>query len=408
VSDQVDVAVVGGGMAGATLARALRREGLSVALVERNAAPEPGATAGDPERVSAINAGSREILTDLGLWEAIAGAGAAPIETIEVTDGTRSGRTVLDRQEADESALGHVVPNRVIVMAAWERLRADDGVRLCPGTGVVDLHRGESVRLTLDTEGEHQTLDAAMVVGADGEHSAIRRSAGIDTWGWHHNRYGLVATVTAERDLDGWAFERFLPEGPLAFLPLGGRQASIVWTTGPGAAAELEAETDTAFLARLQERFGPALGRLEAVGRRASYPLELRVAKRFTAPRAALVGNAGHLVHPVGGQGFNLGLRDVHALAEEAGRARRQGWDPGHHQVLARYERRRRADTAGTVAFTEGLTRLFATGDPALAGLRQAGLRLMDRVAPLRRTLMNQAMGKAGGGLPGLLPRRGR
>ncbi|HKL78024.1 MAG TPA: FAD-dependent monooxygenase, partial [Gammaproteobacteria bacterium] len=128
--------------------------------------------------------------------------------------------------------------------------------------------------------------------------------------------------------------------------------------------------------------------------RRAAYPLELRVARRFTAARTALVGNAGHLVHPVGGQGFNLGLRDVAALAEEAGRARRRGWDAGQSGVLARYERRRRRDTAGIVAFTEGLTRLFANRDPALAGLRQAGLRAMERVAPLRHALMNRAMGR--------------
>ena len=394
MSEHVDVAVIGGGMAGATLAWALHQEGMAAALVERQPPPQGPAPAGDPERVSAINAGSRAILAGLGLWPAIAEAGAAPIETIEVTDDDRAGRTVLDRHEAGEPALGYVVPNRAIVAAAWERLAQAEGVALHAGTAVTELRRDAAVSLSLKGPAGPTTLTASLVVGADGEHSAVRRAAGIDTWGWHHNRYALVATVTAERDLAGWAFERFLPEGPLAFLPLGGNRASIVWTLGPQAAAEREREGDAAFLNRLQQRFGPALGRLTGVGRRATYPLELRVARRFTAARTALVGNAGHLVHPVGGQGFNLGLRDVAALAEEAGRAHRRGWDPGHREVLARYERRRRKDTARTIAFTEGLTRLFANRDPALAGLRQAGLRAMERVAPLRHALMNQAMGR--------------
>ncbi|MFP4560516.1 MAG: FAD-dependent oxidoreductase [Thiohalorhabdus sp.] len=394
MSEGVDVAVVGGGMAGATLAWALRQRGLEVALVEPGEPPEPGPEPA-PLRASAINAGSRAILEELGLWAGIVGQGGAPIERIEVTDGGRGGRAVLDRHEAGVEALGHVVPNRAVVAAAWQRLRQDGGVRLLQPGSVRGLERDAAgARLRVERDDGTEDLEARLVVGADGEHSRVRRAAGIGTHGWHHNRHALVAVVDCGRDLDGWAFERFLPEGPLAFLPLGGRRASIVWTLTPSAAAEVAALDDAALLARLRERFGPALGALEGVGERALFPLELRLAERFTAQRTALVANAAHLVHPVAGQGFNLGLRDLAALAEELGNARARGWDPGNPGVLQRYERRRRGDTARVVAFTEGLNRLFANEAAPLALGRQLGLRLLDRVGPLKRLLMDQALGR--------------
>ncbi|MFA9459318.1 UbiH/UbiF/VisC/COQ6 family ubiquinone biosynthesis hydroxylase [Thiohalorhabdus methylotrophus] len=400
MAEKVDVAVVGGGMAGATLAWALYRRGLEVALIEPGEPPEP-AYEEAPLRVSAINAGSRAILADLGLWEDIAAQGAAPIGTIEVTDGHRRGRTLLDCREAGVEALGHVVSNRAVVATAWERIRAEGGATLLQPARMESMERGpDRTRITVESGGERFTLEARLVVGADGEHSGVRRAAGIGTWGWHHNRHAVVAVVDCERDLAGHAFERFLPEGPLAFLPLGGGRASIVWTLTPSAAAEV-AELGTAdFLARLRARFGPALGALHDTGERAVFPLELRLAERFTGDRAALVANAGHLVHPVAGQGFNLGLRDVAALAEELGNARDRGWDPGNAAVLGRYERRRRMDTTRVVAFTEGLNRLFGNEAMPLAVARRLGLAGLDRIGPLKRMLMNQAMGRNPGRLP--------
>lgn len=419
-----DAAVVGGGMVGATAAVALRRQGLSVALVERSRPPEgpvpaPPAAAdeaaaghgvgADPGRVSAINEGSRRLLAELGLWDAVAASGPGVIETIEVTDGGRSGRTVLDRDEAGVAALGHVVANRALLAGAWAAVRADPHIAVHAPTAVAGLEWGRAcVRMRLDRDGGRDSLTARLVVGADSEHSAIRQAAGIGTRGWHHNRYALVATVEAERDLAGRAFERFLPEGPLAFLPLGGQRASIVWTLAPAAASEAMALAPGAFLARLQARFGPALGELRGVGERAVFPLALRLARRFTAERTALVGNAAHLLHPVAGQGFNLGLRDVAALAGDTGSARGRGWDPGNPGVLGRYERARQADTARVVAFTEGLNRLFANDWSPAAGLRQLGLGLLDRSGPLKRALMNQAMGLGRGGAPRRRPRRER
>jgi ubiquinone biosynthesis UbiH/UbiF/VisC/COQ6 family hydroxylase len=401
VSETFDAAVVGGGMAGAVAAVAMRRQGLSVALVERGAPPEGPGLPADPERVSAINEGSRRILGDLGLWAPIAESEPGAITTIEVTDGARAGRTILDRDEAGVAALGHVVANRRIVAAAWDAVRADGGIGVFAPAPVAGVERGRHcVRLRLDGEGGRHAITARLVVGADSEHSLIRQAAGIGTRGWHHNRYALVATVEAERDLAGRAFERFLPEGPLAFLPLGGTTASIVWTLTPSAASEALGWDDATFLARLRERFGPALGELQGVGGRATFPLGLRLAREFAAERTALVGNAAHLVHPVAGQGFNLGLRDVASLAEEAGRARARGWDPGNAGVLARYQRARRGDTARVVAFTEGLNRLFANDWAPAVGLRQLGLGLIGRSAPLKRTLMNQAMGLGRGGVP--------
>ncbi len=391
-----DAAVVGGGMAGAILACALRRRGLSVALLERSGPPAGDVAAGDPERVSALNAGSREILEALDLWAPLQAAGPAPITSIEVTEGHRRGRALLEAREAGVEALGHVVPNGALVAAAWGSLWKDPGVGLFAPARVTALEQGtHCVRLRVSHEGAERILTARLVAGADGEHSRIREAAGIGTRGWHHNRYALVATVTAERDLGGRAFERFLPEGPLAFLPLGGRTASIVWTLPPSAAAELPDLAEADFLGRLRERMGPALGGLEAVGRRAVLPLELRLARRFTGPRLALVGNAGHLLHPVAGQGFNLGLRDVAALAEEAGNARHRGWDPGGPGVLGRYEGRRRRDTARMMVFTEGLVRIFASDLAPVGALRRLGLAVVQRGAPLKRLLMAQALGRS-------------
>ncbi|MEF8794083.1 UbiH/UbiF/VisC/COQ6 family ubiquinone biosynthesis hydroxylase [Thiohalorhabdus sp.] len=397
MSEPFDAAVVGGGMVGAVAAVALRRQGLSVGLIERGRPPEGPGQPGDPERVSAVSEGSRRILTDLGLWPAIADSEPAAIETIEVTDGGRGGRVLMDRDEAGVDALGYVVANRRIVASAWEAVRADPGIVVHAPAGVADWQwQDRGVRLQLEGEGGGQTLSTRLVIGADSEHSATRAAARIGMRGWHHNRYALVATVETERPLAGRAFERFLPEGPLAFLPLGGATASIVWTLTPSAANRALNWDQATLLSHIQDRFGPALGGLQHVGGRATFPLALRLARRFTEKRTALVGNAAHLLHPVAGQGLNLGLRDVQALAEEAGAARSCDWDPGNTAVLNRYERARWGDTARVMAFTEGLNRLFANDWAPAVGLRQLGLSVVGQSRPLKRILMNQAMGLAG------------
>jgi 2-octaprenyl-6-methoxyphenol hydroxylase len=221
----------------------------------------------------------------------------------------------------------------------------------------------------------------------------VRETAGIGVRGWHHNRYAVVATVTLERDHAGRAFERFRDPGPLAVLPLGERRATLVWTLGPADAEARLQESEARFLERLQGELGPALGRVTTAGPRAAYPLELRLAKQLTGERVALVGNAGHLLHPVAGQGFNLGMRDVGVLAEVLGEAADRGWNPGHAAVLGRYAARRRADMVRTVALTETLNRLFSNPDPVLARARDLGLRLFDRLPTAKDALIRQAAG---------------
>lgn len=389
----VDVAVIGGGLAGTVLAAALGRRGLEVALVERGDAPGPVEGGGDPGRVIALGEGSRRILEEIRIWEAVAHQGA-PITAIEVTESDRRGRVCLEAGEANVAALGQVICNRVLRKAAWDS--ALESARVTPLTrsAMTHLERTQAgVDVGLDRAGATEAVQASLVVGADSELSAVRQECDIPTRGRHHNRYALLATVETELEPEGQAFERFLPEGPLAFLPLGDRRVSIVWTLTPTAAADVAAMADTDFLRYLGQRFGPALGRLLSAGERLCYPLELVLARRPVARRAALIGNAAHLLHPVAGQGFNLAVRDIAALSEEVGASWRRGWDPGSPLVLAGYQSRRWVDTGRMVGATEGLVGIFGQEWPPAVALRQAGLRLMGGSPLLKRALMRGAMG---------------
>lgn len=390
-----DVAVIGGGMAGAPLAAALAERGLDVSVVDGRPWPVQGAGgAPGPERVSALNAGTRTLLERVGIWQHI--PEAHPIRDIEVTTGDRPGRATLDPRSPEANPFGHVVENAALVDAAWQRLGDQDRVQCLRPAAVESVGPAEGGVRRLgyrDADGTPAELRARLVVGADGEHSRVRQAAGIGVRGWHHNRYAVVATVTLARHHGGRAYERFRDPGPLAVLPFGERRATLVWTLGPEEAEARVRESEARFLARLQGEVGPGVGRVTAAGPRAAYPLELRLAKRLIGDRVALVGNAGHLLHPVAGQGFNLGMRDVGVLAEVLGEARERGWDVGHPSILDRYAARRRTDMARSVALTEGLNRLFSQPGPLLARARETGLRLFDRLPGAKEALVRQAAG---------------
>ncbi len=412
-----DVVVVGGGMVGAACAALLGAyeptSSLRVAMLEPRPAPFP--PAGEPLdlRVSALSRASQRLCERTGAWPRVVERGAAAYQRMVVWEEGGSpggpGSIRFDAADLGEPDLGHIVENRAVQAALTERAVAH-GVTLMR-TGVASLQPGEEA-MTLATSDDRR-LSAALVVAADGGDSAIRRLAGIDTRGWDYGQHAVVAHLAAERSHEATAWQRFLATGPLALLPLADGRVSLVWSTTPERAAELVALDDEAFGAAVTDASAGVLGSLRPTTQRASFPLRLLHAVAYTQPRLALVGDAAHGVHPLAGQGVNLGLMDCAALAEVIGDSLGQGADPGDRGALRRYERWRKAENVPAMALMDGLKRLFSNDDPVLSWARRTGLGLVDRAAPLKRGLIERAMGLSGevplpGSDPALFPPRGQ
>ena len=409
-TDRYDIVIAGAGLAGATFALAAAQGGLRVVLVD----PQPFSAQLAPTfdgRSTAIAFSTFRMLDALGLGEALR-PDACRMDRILVTDGRRPGAasplpsSAFLRFDADEigdrtggEPLGYMVENRRIraalaeaVAAAGIELRAPasvESVTVGPGAAEVVLADGSALR-------------ASLVVGAEGRGSRVRREAGIDTLGWTYRQSGVVATVALGRDHGNVAHEYFLPDGPFAILPLTERRASLVWTESTRRAEALKTCSDAAFHAHLMRRFGDFLDEVTVVGPRFVYPLSLQLAETLTAPRIALVGDAAHGVHPVAGQGLNMGLKDAAALAEVLVEAARLGEDIGSETVLDRYARWRRFDNAALAAGFDGFVRLFSNDLPPVRLARDVGIAVVNRIAPLRRAFMHEA-GGATGDLPRLL-----
>lgn len=386
-----EVIIAGGGLVGASLALALRGTGRRVAVVEPVSARAEAQPSFD-DRQTALAPTSRRFLQALGLWEALRDE-AAPITAIHVSERGGCGFTRLTAAGEGLDALGHVVPNRALGAVLGAALAEAEQVTLhCPAE-VTAVERGpERVRVSLAGDGAPAELVAPLLVVADGMRSATREALGVGLRERPYGQTAIIANLRTEQDPRGRAFERFTPDGPLAVLPVADGAAALVWTLPGERARAIAALPDAAFLERLQDAFGWRLGRLQAVGERHAYPLTAITAERFTAARAAIIGNAAHALHPVAGQGLNLALRDVAALAELIAAAP----DPGAAGLLACYERERRGDYRRTFAFTDGLVRLFSNRLPPLAVLRNAGLTALDLLPPARRLLLRQATGRAG------------
>ena len=389
-----DLAIVGGGMTGLTLACAVAGAGLRVLLIERQ--PLAAAVApGFDGRVTAIAQGSRRLFEVLGLWADLA-ADAQPIQDIRVGE-RHSPLTVRYYHRAvGDQPLGHIVENRLIRAALLRRVQAlaGHGLTLAAPAAIAGFRwREPGVRLRLV---DGRTPSCALVAAAEGRSSPTRAAAGIEVLRWDYRQTGIVATLAHERPHRGLAVERFFPEGPFALLPMTGRRSSIVWAAHDRLAHELTQLDDEAFLGELEERVGDALGALTLAGPRWHYPLSMVQARRYTGPRLALVGDAAHAIHPLAGQGWNLALRDVAALAELVVDARRLGLDPGGAMLLARYERWRRFDALALIAITDGLNRLFGNDLLPLRVVRELGLGVVERIAPLKQFFMRHAMGVLG------------
>jgi len=391
-----DVAIVGGGMVGATLGVALAPLNLRVAIIEaipHNAAAQPSFD----ERTTALSNGSRRILETLGVWPALS-ALATPIRKIHVSEQGRFGFARIDAAEQGLSAMGYVVANRDLGNALWSRLSKSAGLEVyCPAEVSQVTAHDQSVTVEMAQKGAKSTIDAKLIVAADGAQSAVRGAFGVDAEVRDYEQTAIITTVLPQRFHDNVAYERFTQSGPLALLPLDGGRCTLVLTQPKDAAQSVMAWSDQEFLAELQRRFGFRLGRFLKVGRRVPYPLFLTRATRTSSGRCVIIGNAAQGLHPVAGMGFNLGLRDVASLAELiAERVGQQDADPGSLQLLAQYDAWRTADRGSVIAFTDGLIKLFSNPLRSVRRLRSLGLLAFDLLPPAKAALSRLSTGGSG------------
>jgi 2-octaprenyl-6-methoxyphenol hydroxylase len=393
-----DVLVVGGGLVGASLACALAPLGLQVTLLEAAEPRQPNPPSYD-DRTLALGGASCRILEGLGLWSAVEPS-ATPIRQVSVTEMGRPGHVVMDAATMGLPAFGHVVEARAFGEAVLTRLDLLEGVRFeWPVRATALTQSEEAVVVEADRDGKPEAWQARLVVGADGADSSIRSLLGIDAHTHDYGQVAVICNVTPERFHDGRAFERMTPTGPFALLPHVGERCGLVWCV-PGAEGQslLDLEAD-AFLERATERSGGVLGSLNRCGRRSLYPLRRVVPDQDRAGRVLLLGNAAHAIHPVGAQGFNLGLRDVAVLAEliaDALNRPGEAGDPGDPSLLERYSDWRRPDRDATVGWSHDMVQLFASTSPLTRLARSAALSLVGLSPTLQRRLAIRAMGYRG------------
>lgn len=390
MADSFDIVIVGGGPVGLTMAVALTRsmKGLRVALLDRRPFSVP-----KDQRASAIAAGVRRIFVELGVWTAMA-IGAEPVKQMKITD---SGSGDISRplflsfmgDVAPGEPFAHLVPNQLVAETLLGALGED--VEIIAPVEITGFTADPGMaRLSL---ADGRNITAPLVIASDGAQSALRRMAGIEVISHDYRQSGLVTTITHELDHEGTAYEHFRPAGPFASLPLPGRRSSLVWAESSERAAELKGWTPEAIAAEIEAVMGSNLGAVTLEEGLQAFPLRLQLAKSFVAPRLALIGDAAHVVHPVAGQGLNLGLKDVAALAEVVIDAIRLGQDHGAADVLERYQHWRRFDTALMAMVTDGMVRLFSNDVGPVRALRDFGMGLVDRLPPVKDLLIARAAG---------------
>ncbi len=413
-----DLIIVGAGMVGLSAALALRDSGLDILILERRPAAsqsllqqvQGAACEGFDPRVSALTCASEQILRSIDAWPVMESLRLSPYTDMDVWDGDGTGRTRFSAADLHEPYLGHIVENRVILAGLRTALAGQPQIRLLEGVEVQALSeprvsaQGVWRELSLS---DGQTLRSRLVVAADGALSRIRQLAALPTWEWDYGHHAIVTTVRTERGNAATAWQRFTDDGPLAFLPLrdgaDSHLSSIVWSTSPEHVRELMGFDDAAFCTALERAFEGCLGRIEWVDQRHSFPLRQRHAKRYVQAAFAAIGDAAHTIHPLAGQGVNLGLLDAAVLAEVIEAAAGRGDDIGALRVLRRYQRRRQGENLQMAAGMEGFKRLFESRQPLLVLGRNYGMRCFDRLGAIKNHLALMAMG-----LSGDLPARAR
>lgn len=385
---QFDVLIVGGGMVGASLAIALKNSALRIGLIEAQPLQSNSQPSYD-DRGIALSYGSQRIFQSMGLWSDIAPSATA-ITHIHISDRGRFGVTRLSAEREHVPALGQVLTAKELGQTLNQHLQQMQRLTLfCPAQVSALKQHTDHVDINLDSG---QTLTSKLLVAADGRDSTIRRLLGLDAWQQHYQQTAVTANISTDRPHQGRAFERFTDSGPMALLPMSDNRSSLVWTVKSGEETALLTATDEEFLAKLQQRFGYRAGRFVRVGHRNSHPLTLMQADMPVQQRVVLIGNAAHSLHPIAGQGFNLGLRDVAVLADLLSDA---ADDCGAMSLLARYQDWRQHDQDQLIRATDKLVKLFSNDISLLGHLRGAGLALMDSLPPAKSWLAQRSMGLA-------------
>ncbi|TGN40610.1 UbiH/UbiF/VisC/COQ6 family ubiquinone biosynthesis hydroxylase [Marinobacter confluentis] len=401
-SADFDILVIGGGMIGSAAALGLSRQGWRVGLVEGQArdslidALSPATAVDDFEpRVSALSLASQKLLDQLGVWAHVRESRHCPYQAMTVWDGDGTGRVHFEAAELQSDLLGTIVENRAVVRGLFREI-LESPVTLIDGVKVTGWwQNADRSGVRLD---DGRSMGASLVIAADGPNSRLRQWAGLPTREWDYDQQAIVCTVKTAQSHRSTAWQSFSQTGPLAFLPLLNEQGddhfcSIVWSQDTEEARRLMALDDTAFAAKLESAIERELGAVEAVSKRFAFPLRQRHAKDYVARGIALVGDAAHSIHPLAGQGANLGYSDVRVLLEELARSRSAGLSPADTAMLARYQRRRKGENLAMMAAMEGFKQLFARDELPLRWLRNTGLRWFERLGPVKHRIAAQAMG---------------
>ncbi|MGR9114715.1 MAG: UbiH/UbiF/VisC/COQ6 family ubiquinone biosynthesis hydroxylase [Gammaproteobacteria bacterium] len=391
MTERFEVIVVGGGMIGAAAACALARGGIQVALLDSRRPDRHWPTEPKDLRVSALTKASENILTMLEAWPGMLQRGVCAYKDMRVWDARSDGQLHFDCSDTEFTELGHIVENRVTVAALWDVLETLPSATCITPVKVAEMSMLDNGRRITLADGRY--LDADLVIAADGRDSALRSMAGIDVTGWEYQQDGLVATVQTELSHQSTAWQRFLEQGPLAFLPLDNGECSIVWTLASDTARNYLLLSDELFLQALEQASGGILGKMIKVGPRAAFPLKFQHANRYTDQHFALIGDAAHAMHPLAGQGANTGLLDAAALAELAIAAKTEGRPLSGSQFLRRYERWRKGDNVLMLASMDAINKTYRMSFPAFASLRSAGMNWIDHSAMVKSYLNHYAMG---------------
>ncbi|MBE9526976.1 MAG: UbiH/UbiF/VisC/COQ6 family ubiquinone biosynthesis hydroxylase [Proteobacteria bacterium] len=390
-----DIIIVGAGMVGSTLACALGNSHLKVAVIEAYQSDFNWPENSHDIRVSALTHASQHIFENIGAWKSMQADGVAVYNKMHVWDATGQGQIHFDSVDVAQADLGHIVENRIIQKAVQNRLSDFDNIDLLMPLKLqaLDSKIDGLIELT-SSEGEKLTTD--LVIGADGANSWVRKQAeiGLDSWAYHQT--AVVCNVTTSESHQNACWQQFIPEGPLAFLPLADGQSSIVWSTTEDKAQALLNMDEQLFSQELQVAFGSSLGRIQLNSERGAFPLRLRHAKNYVKEHLALVGDAAHTVHPLAGQGVNLGLLDAVVLAEEILRAHEKKRNIGSLATLRRYERRRKGDNIAMLAAMDGFKKLFSNDISPVKLLRNSGLNFVDNLPLLKNMMIKRAMGVSG------------